>query len=219
VYTIKLVDPRRERTLWAAFAAGQRSCYARYGAARAAADFDPFSGRVFALAVLDDEGVPAAGARLHVRDEGHPLPIERHFDRQPLLRGELERLAPQGVGEVSGLWASHGLAGTGIGGAIVAATAAHAQLVGVRHLVAFVHHHHRFSDAVGFHRDENLGEHAYPDARYRSVVRWCDTKTLHTADPAVRLAILQQRRVASRGERIPLDIPALAEPRLAAVGA
>ena len=219
MYTIKLVDPRKERTLWAAIAAGQRACYARYEASEASVEFEPFSGRVFALAVLDGASVPVAGARIHVRDNEHPLPIERHFAGNALLRTELEARAPHGVGEVGGLWASEALAGTGIGGSIVAATAAHAPLVGVRHLIAFVHQHNRFNDDVGFHRDERFGEHRHPDARHRSVVRWCDTKALETAHRSFRLAILLQRRTVSRGERIRLKLPALAPSRLAAVGA
>ncbi|HET8643914.1 MAG TPA: hypothetical protein VFO85_00405 [Vicinamibacteria bacterium] len=214
-----MVDPRRERMLWAAIAAGQRACYARYGATRATAEFDAFSGKVFAVAVLDPEGVPAAGARIHVRDVEHPLPIERHFARNALLRSELAQRSASGVGEVSGLWAREELAGTGIGASIVATTIAHAPLVGVRQLVAFVHHHHRFNDAVGFRRDERFGEHPYPDSRYRSVVRWADARTLDGADTAVRLAILLQRRQLARGEQIRLNHPVAPVRRLAAVGA
>jgi GNAT superfamily N-acetyltransferase len=219
VYTIKLVDPRKERALWSAIAAGQRECYARYGAAKASSDFDPFAGRVFAVAVVDGDGVPVAGARIHVRDNEHPLPIERHFAGNALLRNELAARAAQGVGEVGGLWAVKDLAGTGIGRSVVAATAAHAPMVGVRHLIAFVHQHHRFNDAVGFHLDERFGETPYPDARYRSVVRWCDTRALETAHRSVRLAILLQRRTVSRGERIRLNLPALVPSRQVAVGA
>lgn len=218
MYTFKLVDPRRERTLWAAFAAGQRACYARYGASGASSRFDPFSGRLFALAVLDSEGVPEAGARIHVRDAEHPLPIELHFADTPLMRTELERRSGEGVAEIGGLWAAEGLAGTGIGAEIVAATVAHAPQLGVRHLVAFVHHHHRFNDAVGFHRDARFAERAYPDPRYRSVVRWCDTQGLDT-DARVRAGILEQRRAIARGDRIGLDLRAPAQARLAAIGA
>jgi hypothetical protein len=217
MYTIRLVDPRRERILWAAITARQQACYARYGASKASAEYDPFSGLVFALAVLDGDGIPVAGARLHVRDHGYPLPIERHFAGNALLAGELEIRGREGVGEVSGLWASAGLAGTGVGGAIVAATTAHAPVLGVRHLIAFVHHHHRFNEAVGFLRDDRFGEVAYPDARYRSVVRWCDAKILHGADPAVRLAILLQRRRLTRGETIPFDHPVAPPAREAAI--
>jgi GNAT superfamily N-acetyltransferase len=212
------VDPRRQRTAWATIAFQQRACYARYGASNASADYDPFSGRVFALAVVDPDGVPVAGARIHVRDDAHPLPIERHFQNQPLLRAELECRMPRGVGEVGGLWACRELAGTGIGADIVAAAAAYAPLLGVRHLVAFTHHHHRFSDAVGFRRDERFPEKAYPDERYRSVVRWCDTRTLDTAAWTVRGAILQQRLAIRHGERIRLYVAAATE-GMAAVGA
>jgi hypothetical protein len=218
MYTIRLVDPRQEQTLWAALASGQEACYARFGASKALATFDPFSGRVFAIAVLKGEGLPVAGARIHVRDRWHPLPIERHFADHQLMREELEHRMLEGVGEVSGLWARDGLAGTGIGASIVAAAAAHGPLLCVRNLIAFVHQHHRFSDAVGFYRDERFGEHAYPDARYRSHVRWCDTYTLDRADRAVRRTVFHQRGAALRGERIPLTFPYPA-PSLAAVGA
>ena len=216
MYTIRLVDPRKEQTLWAAISAGQKACYDRYGVSKANTPFDAFTGRVFAIAVLKGEGVPVAGARIHIRDRWHPLPIERLLVSHRLLQDELDTRMLEGVGEVSGLWARDGLAGTGIGASIVAATAAHGPLLCVRSMIAFVHQHHRFSDAVGFYRDERFGEHAYPDARYRSHVRWCDTYMLDRADRAVRHAVFSHRSAVLRGERIPLALPAPA-PRLASV--
>ena len=207
MYTIRMVDPRKEQTLWAAIAAGEKACHARYGLSKAKVPFDPFSGRVFAVAVLKGEGVPVAGARIHVRDRWHALPIERLFVGNRLLREELDTRMLEGVGEVTGLWACDGLAGTGIGGSIVAAAASHGPLLCVRNLIALVHQHHRFSDAVGFYRDDRFGEHAYPDARYQSHVRWCDTYTLDRADRAVRFAVFNQRGAVLRGESIPLSFP------------
>ena len=202
MYTIRLVDPRRERMLWGVVAAGQRAWEARHGASSVLDGFDPFSGHVFAVAFLDRDGIPVAGARIHVRAAGSPLPIERHFAHNALLSSELARRQEAGVGEVSGLWAAEELAGTGIDAAAVATAAAHAPIVGVRHLVAFVHQRHRVNEAAGFHLDGRFGEHPYPDSSHRSVVRWCDTRTLEGADRAVRLAVVLQRRQLARREQI-----------------
>ena len=194
MYTIRLVDASKERAQWAAVAAAQRACDSRLSGMRAAAELDQFSGRVFALVALDSQGFPMAGARIHVRDGEHPLPLERSFAGLSQMRSELERRAEQGVAEVGGLWRAEELAATAVQTCLVAAAVAYAPVMGVRHLVSFAGDHHGFADIGVFSLDQRLP------------VQWCDTATLEGARADSRRAILVYRRTIARGERARVDL-------------
>jgi GNAT superfamily N-acetyltransferase len=200
--SLVLVDPRSRADLWRAFVAAQRLCYERYGAASAVVDVDVSAGHVWCVVALCDERT-VAGARLHVRAPGHPLPLERVLGEHPVLRRELRTRGPAGIAEVGGLWAAEEWAGTGIGGPVIAATVACAAALGVRHLASFAHQFNRFTRAVGFEPDPRLGEHAYPDERYRSTVNWCDAFDPITADPFVLSTIRSWRQRALAGDPMP----------------
>ena len=217
MYTIKLVDPRKEPSGWEAIAAGEAAHVASLGAFGAGAEFNG-AGRVFGLAFFDSEGVPLAGARIHIRDNEHPLPLERQLRGDVSLRRQLDRRAAEGVGEVAGLWSSEALAASGIAGSVVAAAAAQAPVLGVRHLVAFVRQEQPWLDALGFRHDEDLDEQAEPDVRPRSDLRWCDTEKLAGSERMWRLAILMQRRNLLRGRTLQVERAAPAAGRWAAVG-
>jgi RimJ/RimL family protein N-acetyltransferase len=154
------------------------------------------------VVVLDERGAVVAGTRIHRRAPGHALPVERILATHSGVRRGLDWRQPSGVGEVAGLWASPALAGTGIGGPIVATAVAHASALGMAHLVGFAHQYNRFTRRVGFEPDRSLGEHAYPDGRYRSTVNWCDALGLTSADSFFRGMILDLRRRVLRGERL-----------------
>jgi hypothetical protein len=205
VRSLVLVDPRRHRGLWQQFVAGQRRCYERFGVAAASAEVDAMGGDVWCVVALRGD-TPVAGARLLVKTPGRPLPLEHLLGRHPALAQELQARRAEGVAEVGGLWAAEDLAGTGIGGPVIAAAVACAAAIRVRHLVSFAHHHNRFTRAVGFEPDARLGVHPYPDERYRSTVNWCDAFELANAEPFVRRTIRRWRRHAVAGVALPFEL-------------
>jgi hypothetical protein len=208
VRSLVLVDPRRHAGVWRQFVAGQRRCYERFGVAAATADVDATGGDVWCVVALRD-AIPVAGARLIVRTPNRPLPLERLLGTHPALAQELGARAGEGVAEVGGLWSTEDLAGTGIGGPVIAAAVACAAAIPVRHLVSFAHQHNRFTRAVGFAPDARLGVHPYPDARYRSTVNWCDAFDPQAAQPFVQRVVRQWRRHALIGIPLPFDLFAL----------
>jgi hypothetical protein len=185
--------------------AGQRRCYERYGVAAASASVDVSGGHVWCVAALRGDA-PVAGARLHVKTPFHPLPLERVLGGHAVLEEELRLRQADGIAEVAGLWAEPDWAGTGIGGPVVAAAMACAAALPVRHLVSFAHHLNRFTRTVGFEPDPRLGEHAYPDARYRSTVHWCDAFDPETAEPFVQRTVREWRRHALAGGALPFGL-------------
>jgi len=205
VRSLVLVDPRRHGGVWQEFVAGQRRCYERFGVAAASVEVDATVADVWCVVALRGEAL-VAGARLHVKTPGRPLPLEGLLGRHAALEEELHDRRAEGVAEVGGLWATEDLAGTGIGGPVIAAAVACAAAIPVRHLVSFAHHHNRFTRAVGFEPDARLGVHAYPDKRYRSTVNWCDAFEPATAEPFVQRAIQQWRRHALAGDPLPFDL-------------
>ena len=205
VRSLVLVDPRRHGGVWQQFVAGQRRCYERFGVAAASAEVDATGGDVWFVAAVRGEAL-VAGARLHVRTPGRPLPLERLLGAHPVLAQQLRARRADGVAEVGGLWATEDLAGTGIGGPVIAAAVACAAAIPVRYLVSFAHHHNRFTRAVGFEPDARLGVHAYPDERYLSTVNWCDALEPATAEPFVQRTIRHWRRHAMAGVALPFEL-------------
>jgi hypothetical protein len=208
IRSVVLVDPRRHRGMWRQFVAGQRRCYERFGVAAAAEEVDATGGDVWCVVALRGE-TPVAGARLLVKTPDRPLPLERLLGVHSALAQELQARRVDGVAEVGGLWAAEDLAGTGIGGPVVAAAVACAAAIPVRHLVSFAHHHNRFTRTVGFEPDARLGVHAYPDERYRSTVNWCDAFDPKAAEPFVQRTIRRWRRHAVAGAALPFEVFAL----------
>ena len=194
--------------MWQQFVAGQWRCYERFGVAGASAEVDATGGDVWCVVALRGDA-PVAGARLLVKTPGRPLPLEGLLGAHPALAQGCRARRAEGVAEVGGLWATEDLAGTGIGGPVIAAAVACAAAIPVRHLVSFAHHHNRFTRAVGFEPDARLGVHPYPDERYRSTVNWCDALDPVTAEPFVQRTIRRWRRHAVAGVALPFDLFAL----------
>lgn len=182
----------------------QADCYARYGAAAAVAPLPPHNEVRYLVVARDSRMV--AGIRFHPRRSGVPLPLEDYFRDDPNVHEELEVRTPEGIAELCGLWSRSEVARSGIGGYIVGAAVAVAPDYGFRHLCSFAHQFNRFTRKVGFEPDVRIGEHPYPDARYRSTVNWCDAVTFPTADPEVRARILWLRAQASRAAGAPLPL-------------
>jgi hypothetical protein len=208
VRSLVLVDPARHGGVWRQFVAGQRRCYERFGVSAASAEVDAMGGDVWCVVALCGDAA-VAGARLHVKTPGRPLPLERLLEGHAVLAEEIEFRRADGVAEVGGLWAAEDLAGTGIGGPVIAAAVACAAAIGVRHLVSFAHHRNRFTRAVGFEADARLGVHPYPDERYRSTVNWCDAFEPAAAEPFVQRTIRRWRRHAVAGVPLPFDLFAM----------
>jgi hypothetical protein len=205
VRSLMLVDPRHHDGVWERFVAGQRRCYEQFGVAAASVEVDVTGGDVWCVVALRGEAV-VAGARLQVKAPGRPLHLEGVLGLHSALEEELQARREDGVAEVGGLWATEDLAGTGIGGPVIAAAVACAAAIPVRHLVSFAHHHNRFTRAVGFEPDARLGVHAYPDGRYRSTVNWCDAFEPATAEPFVQRTVRQWRRHALVGDPLPFEL-------------
>ena len=183
----------------------QAACYARYqvGLAARAPSFDD-SVRYL---IVTREGSMVAGIRIHTRRPDRPLPFEAYFAGNEQLAAELDWRMKDGIAELAGLWSSPEVARTGIGGFIVGAAAAAAPYLDLAHMVSFAHQFNRFTRQVGFEPDLSLGEHAFPDARYRSAVNWCETDSFKTADPEARTRILALRAGISQvlqGGKLPL---------------
>jgi hypothetical protein len=204
--TAALVEPSRVPDLAARFFERQRACYARHGAEAAVVEpwWEP--GAAWLVCVLDGASELAAGARLAIRGARTPLPVEEALGAHDRLREEIGRRARGGLAEVGALWASDEVAGSGIGGAVIATSVAFAAVLGVRHLVSLAHDRTRFAQRVGFEPDLDIGPQPYPDARYRSLVCWCDAQTVQTAEPTVRAAIFEMRRRAFRGGGVPVAL-------------
>lgn len=193
-----------DAALVAEFQELQADCYARYGAAAAVASSPPHAEVRYLVVVRD--GRMVAGIRFHPRRAGILLPLEDYFGDHPVVGEELEARTPEGIAELCGLWSRKEVARTGIGGYIVGAAVAVAPAYGFRHLCSFAHQFNRFTRKVGFEPDVRIGEHAYPDARYRSTVNWCDAISFPTADAEVRTRILWLRAQASRAAGAPLPL-------------
>ena len=197
MFHIRIADA--EASWVAEFDREQAACYARYGASGAITP--PSHGdRTRYIAVMRD-GTMVAGIRIHPKSPGVPLPFEAYLELGDDARHELAWRAEDGVAELAGLWSSASVAGTGIGGYVVGAAVAVAPLHGLRHLCSFAHQFNRFTREVGFEPDARVGEHAYPDRRYRSTLNWCDAVELATATPAVRERIFALRAAARAGGR------------------
>lgn len=182
-FDFRLVDAERAFELVCEFQRGQRACYARYGAEVVTAS-DGSIDRALYLVVHRD-GRMVAGIRIHRRERERRLPLERPLSSHPLVRRELAWRESAGLAELAGLWSAPDIAKTGIGGAVVGAAVAIAPALGLRHLCSFAHQFNRFTRLVGFEPDASIGEHPYPDDRYRSTVNFCDAVTLATADARV----------------------------------
>lgn len=173
----------------------QSACYARYGAT--AAVTLPARGDGTRYLSVTRDGAMVAGIRIHPRTDRVPLPFEAYLDVDSRLAEELASRTRSGIAELAGLWSSTSVARSGIGGYIVAAAVAVAPLLALRHMCSFAHQFNRFTRAVGFEPDVRVGEHPYPDPRYRSTLNWCDALELSTAAPSVRAHILALREAAS----------------------
>lgn len=159
-----------------AFDRAQAECYARFGSSaavrKAASDDDADDSVIRLLLRCGDEWV--GGIRLHSRRVDRPLPLERFFAGDPMLRAAIDARAPAGLAELAGLWSAPRWSGSGVGAVIVARAIECAVDRGIRHLGCFAHHHNKFARRLGFRRDRSLRSLPYPDERYRSSVLWCD---------------------------------------------
>ncbi len=173
----------------------QSECYARYGASAAVGVPERDDGTRYLRVTRD--GAMVAGIRIHPRADRVPLPFEAYLEVDDHLAEQLAWRARSGIAELAGLWSSTSVARSGIGGYIVAAAVAVAPLLALRHLCSFAHQFNRFTRAVGFEPDVRVGEHPYPDPRYRSTLNWCDALELPTAAPGIRTHILALREAAS----------------------
>lgn len=170
------------------------ACYARYGASAALRVPDETDDIRYLIVTRESQMV--AGMRFHRRRAGLPVPMEGYFDQDGPVRAGLDARTDEGVAELCGLWSAPEVARTGIGGYVVGAAVAVAPYLGLRHLCSFAHQFNRFTRQVGFEPDPVIGEHAYPDERYRSTVNWCDAIDFPTADPEVRRRIQWLRSLA-----------------------
>jgi hypothetical protein len=183
----------------------QALCYARYGAIAAVTTPEPGDGTRYLI--VTHERTMVAGIRIHARSETVALPLEACLAVDEYLGHQLASRAASGVAELAGLWSSASMARTGIGGYIVAAAVAIAPLFALRHMCSFAHQFNRFTREVGFEPDARVGEHPYPDPRYRSTLNWCDALELPTATPQARARIVALRDAASTlGPRAPVPL-------------
>ncbi len=194
-FHFSVVGPNADPSLIRSFHEHQSACYARYGAINAMTV--PVADDEVGYLVVTREHQMVAGIRIHVRRPNRLLPFEHYFVGDDFVRGEVESRSREGLAELAGLWSAPVVARTGIGGFIVGAAVAIAPYFGLRHLCSFAHQFNRFTRLVGFEPDARIGEHAYPDERYRSTVNWCDAVGFPTADPEVRQRILTLRKLST----------------------
>lgn len=184
---------------------GQAESYGHYlGGPSAAACGRPRSlaGVCVALA-RDDEGRPHAGMRVHLRTPGEPLPVERALGERCAIAAAIAARGEAPLVELCGLWISADYRKLDLAAGVTRAALACARALGARAIVGCAHQHVlEFYRRYGAEVDRELGEHAYPDARYRTCVVWADPVALAGADPAERAGVDACAEQLARGEAL-----------------
>ena len=193
---------------------GLSHCYARFSADRAAigrVDVDRSAGLFFVLA--RERRQVLGGCGIHVRSKPGSLPVERALGEVPLLQQKLDH--HHHVAELSGLWVSDVLRGSGLSLRLMQAAMAALPILGVMVGVGFSHQHVLPLYAnIGLFPDPELSNFAYPDRRYLSTVLWADAMNLTGVTEANRRRIMSARETFAEGNKVhfrvdrPKSIPA-----------
>ncbi len=116
---------------------------------------------VYVVVCETEEGEVVGGARLHIAQEDHPLPMQLAISRvDPNINKYVGYHIPEGTAELCGLWNTRKVAGKGIGIRLMPMAAiALTHIVGINSLFALVAKHTlKQSLAYGFRRFEKVGD-------------------------------------------------------------
>ena len=116
---------------------------------------------VYVVVCENEEGEVLGGARLHIAQESHPLPMQLAISRvDPRINEYVAEEIPSGTAELCGLWNAKKVAGRGIGIRLMPMAAiALTHIVEINSLFALVAKHTlKQSLAYGFRRFEKVGD-------------------------------------------------------------
>jgi GNAT superfamily N-acetyltransferase len=195
---ILLVPSTANAALHAAFHAGLANCYTQFRGDAAVSVPEAADG-VHLLVAIDVRGTPRGGFRLHLCRDTDPPPMVHALAARPEICGAVLDKGGEHLAEPRALWVHPDERGSGLGAQLTRAVIAVAPLLGANRLVILSHQYlDRYHAEVGFLIDAGMGEHAYPDPRFRSKVFWCDPVTLVGASSQARRDILRMRTLFSR---------------------
>jgi len=206
MWELRLARSDRHPKLLQAFHRGQARMLGAIGALRVLTAPTP-DADVYLVCALDERRRMRGAVRLH-RCTAEAPPLAHALGHLPEICAAADDKGGSNLAEVRGLWVDLKVQGVGLGSALLRAAIASATLINVSRLVAFSHQHQERSFAdVGLLLDPSLGEHPYPDDRYRSKVFWCDPVTQVGATSASRLEVLRMRDQLARTGSTSWDAP------------
>lgn len=157
---------------------------------------------VFVILVDSPDGKRVyGGARIHVADGIHRLPVEDATgDMDPQIYKMVDQFSKEGCGELCGLWNSREVAGLGVGSFFATrAGIVISQQIGIKYLFALCAPYTvKFSKWMGCEVVESLGNNGtfyYPKVDLlATVVLLEDTQSLQTANPSEREKVFDLRK-------------------------